>query len=303
MRGVRFAPSPTGVFHVGNLRTAWVSWRLARLLGEPWIVRYEDIDAPRSAPGAREAQRAHMATLGLEADDEHAQSARVARHWELFASAAAEGAVYPCFCSRKAVREALEGAASAPHGVVASYTGHCRDLTEFPSTDLPTVAWRFRMPGGGGDDFIIARTLPPTERGSAAFEALRPSFVPAYHWACAIDDADGGYRLLVRAHDLAPVLPLQRAICRYVLGPDAPLPAVYHTALVTRDDGGRLEKRTKGVSLVELQTDGWTANGLIQDFDASLKTWPSAKDIVPDAVLGEAVKTIPLSALLPGPPR
>lgn len=304
MKGVRFAPSPTGVFHVGNLRTAWVSWRLAKLLGEPWVVRYEDIDAPRSAPGAREAQRDHMGALGLVADEEHIQSLRVARHWEVFAKAAGEGAVYPCFCSRKAVREALEGAASAPHAAVPGYTGHCRDLRDYPHTDLPTVAWRFRLPGDGGrEDFIVARTKPPSRPGAAALAALRESFVPAYHWACALDDADGGYRLLVRAHDLSPILGQQRALWQYVLGAQAPMPAVYHTALVTRDDGGRLEKRTPGVSLDELRGAGWTAAGLLKAFEASMPHWPDAAAVRAGAVLGEPDETIVLSRLLKGAPQ
>src|SRR6476659_5113424 len=91
---VRFAPSPTGTFHVGNLRTAWVSYRWSRVLRMPWVVRFEDIDGPRVVNGARERQLADMAALGLVPDEILVQSARHERHRALFLRAVADGSVY-----------------------------------------------------------------------------------------------------------------------------------------------------------------------------------------------------------------
>src|SRR4051812_22191121 len=99
--GVRFAPSPTGRFHVGNLRTAWISWSLARQLGEPWVLRFEDIDQPRVQAGAEARQLADLAALGMEPDAKLVQSSFHARHRAVFDQAAAQGQLYACTCSRK----------------------------------------------------------------------------------------------------------------------------------------------------------------------------------------------------------
>src|SRR4051794_2163446 len=99
--GVRFAPSPTGLFHIGNFRTAWVSYEWAKMLKLPWIVRFEDIDHPRVVPGAMEKQLEEMAYLGMRPDQTMIQSDFQPRHRYLFETARAQGVVYPCTCSRK----------------------------------------------------------------------------------------------------------------------------------------------------------------------------------------------------------
>lgn len=272
-RGVRFAPSPTGRFHLGNLRTAWISHEWARGLGEPWVLRFEDIDVPRVLPGAREQQLADMEALGLKADQILVQSSLRDRHWETFARAAAQRRVYPCYCSRKDVREALEGAASAPHLKDATYSGRCRMLRCAPEAHgLPTLAWRFAAEedASGRSDFIVGRSA--TELDAAGLPRDAASFAPAYHWACAVDDFDGGYRLLVRAADLAEVAVQHRAIMSWLARSEAKperFPAVYHTALVTQDDGHRLEKRTRGVTLQELLDGGWSIDRILEKFKAS----------------------------------
>src|SRR6185312_17052083 len=96
---VRFAPSPTGKFHVGNLRTAWISHIFSRYLGQPWIVRFEDIDQPRVVAGALQWQLDDLRKLGMVPDRVLVQSERLARHEALFRDAVAAGQVYPCTCS------------------------------------------------------------------------------------------------------------------------------------------------------------------------------------------------------------
>ncbi len=279
-RGVRYAPSPTGRFHVGNLRTAWVSVAWARHLGMPWVVRFEDIDQPRVLVGARDQQLADLRTLGLIPDIVLTQSAFRQRHWDLLLAAIQVGQVYPCDCSRKEVQSALNSIASAPHdGLAPVYSGSCRtnqsgSCRTRQSTLVPSesLAWRFRMPHPSGhDDFIVARSNSNLDVNGIPDEA---SFVPSYHWACAIDDFDGGYDLLVRSVDLFPAAHLQRSIQRWLGGVDSNFepPAVFHTALVTQDDGHRLEKRTCGVTLPELEKRGFTAEKILQIFSASFHT-------------------------------
>jgi glutamyl-tRNA synthetase len=297
--GVRFAPSPTGRFHVGNLRTAWISREWARALGMPWVVRFEDIDQPRVLSGAQESQLEDMAALGLQPDQIVVQSERRERHWELFLRAVRQGAVYPCFCSRKEVREALEASASAPHQKPASYSGHCRGIaTVTHDHDLTSLGWRFSIPEdpSGRSDVIVARSDSKLDGDGLPDKA---SFVPAYHWACGIDDRDGGYDLLVRAFDLAEAAQVQRAVGSWMDGPGSAMPAIFHTSLVVSNDGHRLEKRTEGVTLPELARLGIDASALLALFRRSFQLEPSQFSAA--RIFGEALLTIKLQDLgLPG---
>lgn len=304
--GVRFAPSPTGRFHVGNLRTAWISHEWARAWGEPWVVRFEDIDSPRVLPGAQEDQLSDMKRLGLVPNRLIVQSAAKERHWETFKRAVTEKRIYPCYCSRKDVRERLEQAASAPHptsGALApTYSGHCRELQCPPSASehgLPSLAWRYAVEEdpSGRSDFIVGRSSPGLDARGLPRE--HAAFAPAYHWACAVDDWDGHYRLLVRAADLAEVVSQHRAIMSWLAqseGRAGMFPAVFHTALVTQDDGHRLEKRTRGVTLAELLASGWRTEQVIERFKKSwdperLQKW------APGKVFGEARSSMTLREL------
>ncbi len=310
---VRFAPSPTGRFHIGNLRTAWISHKIACLAGLPWALRFEDIDFPRVVPGAREQQLEDLARLGLVADEMVIQSQRHDRHLSLFRAAISSGRIYPCACSRREVVEALERAASAPHGPQPVYHGHCRDLAgkevraAFERDSGGSLAWRFReSAASGAHDFVVGRSGGPG--GAGAFELQ--AFVPSYNWACAVDDLDGGYRLLVRAADLAQVLEQQREIQRWMLavgeargarGAASALPAVFHCALVTADDGTRLEKRTRGVTLPELEARGISPARLAELFAASFET-PRDLDatgalLSPGSIGAEPRETMTLSQL------
>ena len=264
---IRFAPSPTGTFHLGNLRTAWISHEFARALKLPWIVRFEDIDQPRVLAGAMEKQLVDMKALGLVPDHTSVQSEHYSRHEAFFRKAIQEGKVYPCSCSRKEILESLHHMASAPHGVAddgAIYNGRCRDPKNRKPSSHPTLAWRFLNSDDseGKQDFIVDRT-----------NQQNGEFVPSYHWACAIDDYDGNHALLVRASDLAPVITQQSLIHRWVGESESrlrPYPAVFHTSLIVSNDGHRLEKRTRGVTLDEILQMGISRDEILERFKKSL---------------------------------
>jgi glutamyl-tRNA synthetase len=266
--GVRFAPSPTGRFHVGNLRSAWISKKAAEILGEPWTVRFEDIDKPRVVQGAMEEQLADLKALGLTPDEIQIQSSRHDRHFNLFLEAITEGAVYPCTCSRREVQEALGQLASAPHSEIPLYSGHCRVKSDHAAEreeKKGDIAWRFRREDPKGcQDFIVART--------GTFNPTALDFTPSYHWACAIDDYDGRYRLLVRASDLVTSAPLQRSIQKWISFRENRIftpQALFHTALVVQNGGERLEKRTRGVTLPELLSSGLSLDQILSKFQTS----------------------------------
>lgn len=284
---VRYAPSPTGVLHVGNLRTAWISHWWAQQLGQPWHVRFEDIDQPRVVVGAQHQQLSDLAALGLVPAKIYTQSAQHERHFQLFCQAVSAGRLYPCDCSRQDVRDDLAHAASAPHGALPIYSGRCRKgLTG--AAKGTSLAWRWRddTHTGGAHDFIIGRTVRGSDEPNF-LPSASVDFTPAYHWACAIDDYDEKHLLLVRAVDLAESAPLQRKIIAWlqsILAPQA-FPAVFHTALVAQDDGHRLEKRSRGVTLAELQMRGLSVDQLLECFRQSFFARP--EDYTPEKIFGE----------------
>jgi glutamyl/glutaminyl-tRNA synthetase len=288
---VRFAPSPTGTFHLGNLRTAWISHHFAEKLGMPWVVRFEDIDTPRVLQGSMESQLADMRALGLEPDRILVQSENHARHLSLFEQAAKSGAIYPCSCSRKEVLESLRQMASAPHGEAPIYDGRCRDPKHRKPAAHPTLAWRFLNPEdpSGHQDFVVART-----------NAEGGEFAPSYHWACAIDDYDGDHALLVRAWDLEHVIPQQRLIHQWMgkrvekqEATHRPYPAVFHCSLVVADDGHRLEKRTRGVTMSELQAAGVSPREIAERFATSFDEI-RIREFAPGKIWGEDARQCPV---------
>src|SRR4051794_4855066 len=124
----RFAPSPTGVLHIGNLRTALLAWLFARSSGSRFLMRVEDLDRGRVRPGYEQQQLDDLRAIGIDWDgDVVRQSDRLELYNEAIDHLDAEGLVYPCFCTRAEIR----GAASAAHGPLAEggYPGTCRDLS------------------------------------------------------------------------------------------------------------------------------------------------------------------------------
>lgn len=289
--GVRFAPSPTGRFHVGNLRSGWIAHEIARSLGLPLVMRFEDIDAPRVLIGAQEKQTEDLKALGIIADEIHVQSERKKSHWDFFLQALARGEAYACVCSRKMIEAELETLASAPHTAPPLYSGRCRHLPPAKESTLPSVAWRLKTEApDGSQDFLIARTTK--------LEPDYESFAPAYHWACAIDDWQGNYPILVRAWDLETSALPQQAVFRWLNQAKTethPYPAIFHTSLVTRNDGHRLEKRTRGVTLPELLEQGISIPQILARFQASFTERPTGFSA--GLIFGERRKSISLSEL------
>jgi glutamyl-tRNA synthetase len=240
----RFAPSPTGTLHLGNLRTALLAWLFARSAGSRFLVRMEDLDTARVREGAAEEQLADLAAVGVDWDGEVVfQSERV----ELYAAALERLDVYECFCTRAEIR----AAASAPHGPVRAYPGTCLRLSAAeraarrasgrpPALRVRAggarVAFEDRLHGrcsGMVDDFVV-------RRGDGAF---------AYNLAVVVDDADQGVEEVVRGDDLLDSTPRQLYLAR-ALG--VPEPRYAHVPLVVGPDGARLAKRHGDVTLREL---------------------------------------------------
>lgn len=248
----RFAPSPSGALHVGNLRTALVAWCAARAAGSRFVLRVEDLDPATSRPEHEAGQLADLAALGLDWDGPvlH-QSARRAAHDAALAELEAAGRTYPCFCTRREVREA----AGAPHGGVRRYPGTCRDLTAAERAarvaEGRPAAVRLRADGRR----VTVVDALAGEVGAVVDDLVlrRNDGVPAYHLAVVVDDAHQGVEEVVRADDLLPVTPSQAHLAD-LLG--LPRPRWLHVPLVLGPDGDRLAKRHGAVTLADLAAAG-----------------------------------------------
>jgi glutamyl-tRNA synthetase len=205
----------------------------------------EDLDRANSSADRARAQLADLAALGIDWDgDVVFQSTRFDRYREVLAALTAAGLTYPCFCTRREIREA----AAAPHGDV-HYPGTCRELSAGEraarSRDRPP-AIRLRA---GGTPYVVDDALAGRCAGIADdVVLLRNDGVPAYQLAVVVDDADQGVTEVVRGDDLLPSTPSQLHL-QQLLG--FPSPAYVHVPLVLGPDGDRLAKRHGAVTLTE----------------------------------------------------
>jgi glutamyl-tRNA synthetase len=275
----RFAPSPTGTLHVGNLRTALLAWLFARSQGARFLVRMEDLDPGRVRMDAAAEQLGDLRAIGLDWDGEVMwQSARSEAYEEAIERLRDAGRIYECFCTRAEIR----AAASAPHGPLpeGAYPGTCLRLSD---------GERRRKRAGGRPPALRLRAEAEAvafeDRLTGSYEMIVDDFVvrrndgaAAYNLAVMVDDAAQGIGEVVRGADLLDSTPRQVLLTR-LLG--LPEPSWAHVPLVLGRDGARLAKRHGSVTLREVAPDSavrWmartlgfegatTAAGMLERFD------------------------------------
>ena len=244
----RYAPSPTGDLHLGNLRTALLAWRFAREAGSLFVVRMEDLDRGRVRAGVAERQLADLAAVGVDWDGEVIlQSARTA----LYEAALSRLDTYECFCSRAEIREAV----SAPHAPGGPpYPGTCRSLTDAERAQRRAAGRppALRVRAGGTRIDFVDRVLGAQSGAVDDFVVRRGDGAIAYNLAVVVDDADQGVEEVVRGADLVNFTPRQLWLAT-TLG--LPEPAHAHVGLVVGEDGTRLAKRHGAVTLRDLGAD------------------------------------------------
>jgi len=243
----RFAPSPTGTLHLGNLRTALLAWLCARSAGSRFLVRMEDLDTGRVRPGVAEEQLADLAAIGLDWDGEVAwQSARLGRYAAALERLTAAGRVYECFCTRAEVR----AAASAPHGPLpeGAYPGTCLRLSAAERAARRAAGRRpaLRLRARAAEMGFVDRVRGPVSGVVDDFVLQRADGAFAYNLAVVVDDAAQGIGEIVRGADLVDTTPRQLLLAR-LLG--LPEPGYAHVPLVLGPDGARLAKRHGSVTL------------------------------------------------------
>ena len=263
----RYAPSPTGELHLGNLRTAVLAWLFARSTGRRFLLRIEDLDAARVRSGMAEQQVADLTALGLHFDGPPVvQSQRAAAY--AAALAAISSRTYECFCSRREIAEA----ASAPHGATAVYPGTCRGLTDRQRAErrlTRVAALRLRADGA-------TQTVQDLVHGAVTgrvddFVVRRNDGVASYNLAVVVDDAESGIDQVVRGDDLLPSA-VNQAYLAGLLGHPAPVYA--HVPLAVNAQGRRLAKRDGGVTLSDRAARGLGPQQVLRLLARSLG-WPA----------------------------
>ncbi|MGJ9421566.1 tRNA glutamyl-Q(34) synthetase GluQRS [Aeromicrobium sp. CF3.5] len=252
MTAGRYAPSPSGDLHIGNLRTAALAWLFARSTGRRFLMRIEDLD--RVKVGSEERQLADLAAIGLDWDG---PVVRQSQRSDLYADALADlralGLVYECFCTRREIREAT----SAPHQTPGLYPGTCRDLSAVQRSERRggrPAALRLRADVG---DFTIDDQLHGAFTGPVDDVVLRRGDgIIAYNLAVVVDDADLGVDQVVRGDDLLGSSPRQAYLATLL---DLAPPVYAHVPLVLNTDGQRLAKRDGAVTLRDLADTGQDA--------------------------------------------
>ena len=242
----RFAPSPTGLLHIGSLLTALASYADARANGGKWLVRMEDLDPPREMAGAAAHILHTLEAFGFEWDGEVAyQSRRNGLYQEALGRLKSEGLVYPCYCSRKDWQAAASAGAD---GFV--YSGRCRNPADRPSETGKQPAWRIRVNDEtiGFDDGIVGHYAQNLARDIGDFVLLRADGFWAYQLAVVADDADQGITHIVRGQDLLVSTPRQIYLQR-CLGFATPHYA--HLPLLVNKHGQKWSKQTLAPALDE----------------------------------------------------
>lgn len=268
----RFAPSPTGPLHVGNLRTAVLAWLFARSTGSAFHLRIEDLDRVASRAEHVDSHRRDLKALGIDWDGEVVhQSDRFARYDEALATLDADGLLYPCYCTRREVAEAV----AAPHGPGpdGAYPGTCRDLGPVERRERERAgrrpAWRVRA--GGARVAVVDRRCGRHQAVIDDFVVRRADGAPAYQLAVVVDDHDQGVGEVVRGDDLLATTPRQVWLAERL---GLRVPAYAHVPLVLGPDGQRLAKRHGAVTLDDLAARGVPPADLLGVLAASLDLVP-----------------------------
>lgn len=232
----RFAPSPTGTLHFGSLVAALASWLDARAAGGRWLVRIEDVDTPRTVPGAADEILRTLEALGLQWDEEVAwQSRRTARYDAALDALRARGRLYRCRCSR---REIADSGLRGIEGAV--YPGTCRhlglDAREQGAERIvaPAAAITF-------EDRVQGRVSQDIARDIGDFVLRRRDGLHAYQLAVVVDDADQQITEVVRGADLLASTPRQIHLQR-CLG--LATPGYLHVPVAVNAQGEKLSKQT-----------------------------------------------------------
>jgi glutamyl-tRNA synthetase len=255
----RFAPSPTGLLHIGGARTALFSWLYARARGGRFILRVEDTDRERSTEEAVGVILDGMQWLGLSADEgPYYQTQRFPRYREVLDQMLASGLAYRCYCTKEELEQLR--AEQLARKQKPRYDGRCRDRTEPRAGVAPVV--RFRNPLDGEvivDDLVHGRVVFQNAELDDLVIA-RSDGTPIYNFCVVVDDWDMKITHVIRGDDHLNNTPRQINMLRALGGE---LPAYAHVSMILGADGAKLSKRHGAVSVLHYRDEGFLPEALL----------------------------------------
>lgn len=258
----RFAPSPTGLLHLGHAYAAWI----AHDSGDDFLLRMEDLDQGRSRDSFIEAIYCDLKWLGLSWDEPVLRQSRRSEAYAVaLRSLSDKGLTYPCFCTRKEIADEIARAGEAQHGPDGPlYPGTCRHLPSGQDLSRPHV---LRLDAAKAA--AAAGTLTFTEHGAVQpvdplrfgdIVLARKDLPAAYHLAVVVDDAFQNVSLVTRGEDLLSATHVQRLL-QALLGLPAPAYA-HHTLILDEKTGKKFSKRDQAVTLASLREAGATPSDI-----------------------------------------
>ncbi len=265
----RFAPSPTGRMHAGNIYAALIAWLVAKSQGGHMVLRIEDLDRERSKATYIDQIQRDFEALGLFWDEgPYFQHDRDEAYAEAFGRLEARGLLYPCFCTRADLH-----AASAPHrGEKLVYAGTCRHLSD-AEVESRTIAF---------EDLVQGTYAQKLDRDCGDFLIRRSDGAFAYQLAVVVDDAAQGVNSVVRGVDLLCSTPQQRYL-QDLLG--LPHPAYAHVPLLVAEQNRRLSKRDRDAALDELLARFGSPRAVIGHIAAVAGLVPEEAPATPEELL------------------
>ena len=243
----RFAPTPSGRMHLGNVFAAMMAWLSVRSRGGGFVLRMEDLDTQRTSPEFAQTLREDLLWLGLDWDVEtQPQSQRSAVYDQYFEKLRDLGLLYPCYCTRSQLHSV-----NAPHLSDGTYVypGTCRDLTDAQRSAFRRApAWRVRVPQGQWalTDLCQGPYCQDLAAECGDFVVRRADGVYVYQLAVTVDDGEAGVTEVVRGWDLLSSAPRQMYLQKLF---GFPTPVYGHIPLLMAADGRRLSKRDKDLDL------------------------------------------------------
>ncbi len=280
---LRFAPSPTGYFHVGSARSALFNWLFARQNGGTFILRIEDTDEERNRPEWTDGIIAALDWLGMAPDEGPLlQSAQSGHHQVAIEALWDRGALYACGCTRAEIDERTRARAAAGDPT-PGYDGHCRDL------GLPRGegrALRFRTPDEGSTTVVdlVRGEVEFPNRATEDFICVKGNGKPLFVLANAVDDRTMAISHVFRGEELLPSTPKQIMLWRALNDASAtlplPLPTYAHLPLLVNEQGKKLSKRRDPVAVEMYREQGYLP-AAFRNYLALLGWSPGDEEIVP----------------------
>jgi glutamyl-Q tRNA(Asp) synthetase len=268
----RFAPSPTGLLHLGHAHAALFAWHAAQAAGGRFLLRIEDIDIGRCRPEYETALMEDLAWLGLSwPQPVRRQSAHLADYRAALDRLAAQDLLYPCFCTRRDIADEIARSGAAPHITPMGpdgpiYPGLCRHLSAAERTRRIAAGEAYALRLEVAKASALVGSLHWHDRGRGMIAATpelfgdvvlaRKDIATSYHLSVTVDDALQGVTLVTRGEDLFAATHLHRLLQALLA---LPTPEYHHHALIADETGRRLAKRDDARSLRSLKKAGHSA--------------------------------------------